>query len=499
MSFKEVKELRINGKLDEALIMALTDLEVDSTNVWNKRSIGWVFYDFAKKNSNLDSYDTFINYYDKIIALELDQSDVIMLHEKLAIQLGKLVYDIFKSNELDFEKINVLFEKSKLLLINKPSDANSFLIKAFLKGNKIWKNIGFIFNYFGFDLFQDKDYISEEFKGKAILSTVEKYYNAYSKYLIEMSKDGFTTPGLTQYFMLEFIPKLDLMISSHPEYQFLPYFKAKMLIFLNRKDEVLEAFLPFAKRKKDEFWVWEVLAETFDKNNENCFACYCKALSLKSPQEFLIGIRKDFAFLLIAKGMYSEAKHEIEKIIEIRNYQGWKITNDITSIISQPWYSETNAKTSNIELYNQHISMAEELLFNSVEEEIIVVEFVNQNKQMLNFIKDKSKHGFFSFKGIILKPKVGDLLRVRFNGVGKDGFFKVLSLYFAKQDDQSDAVKLFEGNILIKEGSDFGFVDDIFVNSIILKQNNFKNNQKISGKAILSFNKKKNQWGWKMV
>jgi hypothetical protein len=341
--------------------------------------------------------------------------------------------------------------------------------------------------------------LPEEFNGKAILSTVEKYYNAYSKSLIDMSKDGFTSPGLPYNFMMEFLPKLDATIEKHPEYQFLPYFKAKMLIFLNRRDEVLEAFLPFAKRKKSEFWVWEVLAETFEKTDDNSFACYCKALSLKSPQEFLIGIRKDFAELLISKEMHSEAKFEIEKIIEIRNAQGWKIPNNILTITNQSWYSVTTAKSSNADLYNQYIFKAEELLFQSVEEEIIVVEFVNQDKQMLNFIKDKSKHGYFSYKGLVPKPRIGDLMRVRFNGEGSDGFYKVLSLYTAKQDDQSDSLKVFQGNIRIKEGSDFGFVGDIFIEPTILKRNNFSNNQEISGKAILSFNKKKKQWGWKMV
>ena len=53
MSFKEVKELRTCGKIDEALIMAQADLEADSSNVWNKRSISWVYYEFAKNNSEL--------------------------------------------------------------------------------------------------------------------------------------------------------------------------------------------------------------------------------------------------------------------------------------------------------------------------------------------------------------------------------------------------------------------------------------------------------------
>ena len=55
------------------------------------------------------------------------------------------------------------------------------------------------------------------------------------------------------------------------------------------------------------------------------------------------------------------------------------------------------------------------------------------------------------------------------------------------------------GVIKIKEGSDFGFVDDIFIDPGNIKRNQWVTNQTINGKAILSFNKKKGQWGWKMV
>ena len=108
MSFKEVKELRINGKLEEALILANSDLASDPSNVWNIRSISWVYYDFLKSNTDISNFITFNEYLDKILSLEQTVDDAIMLHENVAIQIGKLVYNIFKEKEVDFEKIDKL-------------------------------------------------------------------------------------------------------------------------------------------------------------------------------------------------------------------------------------------------------------------------------------------------------------------------------------------------------------------------------------------------------
>lgn len=45
----------------------------------------------------------------------------------------------------------------------------------------------------------------------------------------------------------------------------------------------------------------------------------------------------------------------------------------------------------------------------------------------------------------------------------------------------------------------FGFASDIFVEPKFINELNLKNSQLVEGKAILSFNKKKNEWGWKVI
>ena len=120
-------------------------------------------------------------------------------------------------------------------------------------------------------------------------------------------------------------------------------------------------------------------------------------------------------------------------------------------------------------MYSNHIKQAEEILFQDIPEELIAVEFVNENKSMLNFVKDKRKFGFFNYSGNLTKPQIGDLLKVRFNGEGQDGFYKILTAKKADSNETTDAVKNFEGTIKVVSPQNFGFIEDIFIEPRIIE------------------------------
>ena len=61
MPAKEIKELRQSGKLEEALIMAKAELEAQPDNIWAKRNISWVFYEYLKLNLASEDLDAFIS------------------------------------------------------------------------------------------------------------------------------------------------------------------------------------------------------------------------------------------------------------------------------------------------------------------------------------------------------------------------------------------------------------------------------------------------------
>jgi tetratricopeptide (TPR) repeat protein len=502
MSFKEVKELRKSGKLDEALIIANQDLEKEPVNIWNKRSIAWVYHAYIKEYASKENFDNFIEFLNKLKSLELP-ADEKMVFDTCAYQIGKMLFNLAHDDQIDYKNVNLIFEHIKDFHFTKPSEAYSFLYKAFHKCYKNWSNYIPFAAWWGFENFSSQDFLSEEFKGKKIMSIVEQAYIAYSKKLLEgeaKEVDGFLLPKAIDKFKIkEHLPKLDTIIESHPEYQYPPYFKAKLLLALGDEKEVLSNFIPFAKKKRNDFWVWELLADTFQPEDERKMACLCKALILKTPNEFLINTRQKLAVILVKENKFKEAKTEIEKILIARNENNWKIPQQITGWTEQPWYKNSPSHIDNFSFYKQYIKIAEEILYADIQEETVVIEFVNENKSIINFIKDKSKHGFFKYAGMIEKPEIGNLISVRFNGEGQDGFYKALSIKKVTDDIPCEAIKEFIGNLKMREPANFGFVEDVFIEPKLIVKRELINFDLIKGKAVLSFNKKKNLWGWKAI
>ncbi|MEP6262747.1 MAG: hypothetical protein ABJ092_14320 [Gillisia sp.] len=499
MSFKEIKELRQAGKLNEALQMANQALEADRENIWNKRGAAWVYYDLLKINATAETFEAFLENLQKLKNLELPENEK-MVFDNTAFQIGKMIFALENGEQTDLSKVNSIFEAIHQFHLTKPSESYSFLLKAF---QKVYKNSTKFLDFadwWNLDNLELNDFQPEEFNGRQLMSLAEKAYDTYSKQLLVTDTvDGQPAWISDQHRQKieSFLPKLSKLITEHPEYQYPPFYKAKLLILLGNEENALSAFIPFALQKKNDFWVWDLMADIFPEDDPRKFACYCKALSLKTQEDFLVKLRQKFAAKLIAKKLYPEAKTEIEKIIKVKTEKGWKISPVIVQWTQNDWYKTAILKENNMSLYNQHIGIAEEILFADIPEEVIVIEYVNRDKKMVNFVKDKNKHGFFKYTGILKNPSIGDILRVRFNGEGKDNFYKALSARNANPNDVSNALRKFSGTFRMLLPNTFGFVEDIFMEPTLVKKYSLQHNSTIEGNAILSFNKKKNEWGWK--
>jgi hypothetical protein len=362
MPAKEIKELRQSGKLEEALNMAKAELDAQPDNIWAKRNISWVYYEYLKQNATSEDLEACFSYLSKIKNLELPAEEK-MLFDNLAWQIGSLTFKTLGIPNFQYNILFQVYETSKTLALSKPSEAYSFLFKAFHKFLKEGDKYITFADWWDFDNFREEDYQKEKLpNGKEIMSIAEQAYIAYAKHLLPR-----TTSDGEIIFDKEkaeiFIEKLSVLADSYPDDQYPAYFKAKLLLAIGDTDNMLKSLLPFAKKKRNDFWVWEILAEAFSNDPEKVFACYCKGLSCKSPEEMLIGLRQKTARILISKNNFNEAKTEIEFLVKARKEHDYKIPNEVVNWQSQEWYQNATVQRSNNDFYKSYIPEAESLLF----------------------------------------------------------------------------------------------------------------------------------------
>ena len=498
MPAKEIKELRQSGKLEEALEMALAELDSQPDNIWAKRNIAWVYYDFAKQNTLPEKFDVFSSYISKIIELALPEDEK-MIFDNSAWLIIKMGYALLKMNNVGIEKYDAILSHLKQFNLTKPSESYSALFKMF---HKIFKENPLKYvelaDWWNFENFRKEDYEKERLPdGKSVMSIVEQAYIAYARHLLPRQ-----LPNGETYFYKEkataFLLMLDKIEETHPEYEYPSYFKAKLLLATGEKDNILSSLLPFAKKKRNVFWVWDVLSEAFISDPEKVLACYSKALLCAAKEEMLVNVRQKIASIYVKKEMWDEAKTEILSIQKVRSENNWPIPVQITNWTSQPWFSSAKEKRDNKDIYRKYAIVADEILFYDIPEKTVIVTFVNSERKILNFIASEKEFGFFKYDRFLRNVKIGETLKIRVLKKESSGSYHVATV--KKHEDlefKRMFVKEFHGVARINEGNNFGFVDDVFLAAGFCDRNKLINGGKISGKAVKTFDTRKNKWGWK--
>lgn len=183
-----------------------------------------------------------------------------------------------------------------------------------------------------------------------------------------------------------------------------------------------------------------------------------------------------------------------------RSAKGWPIPNVVAQWQASNWYKQATAKKSNHDFYSRYTTVADSLLFSDVEEESILVTFVNSDKKMLNFIDLDENQGFFKYDRLLDKVRSGEILKVRFKRKSNDGLHEAFTVSAGVDEALRDKfLKGVEGVVRIAEGNEFGFVDDVFLHPTIVSKYKLTAGMTLQGQAMKAFDPKKGQWGWKMI
>ena len=135
------------------------------------------------------------------------------------------------------------------------------------------------------------------------------------------------------------------------------------------------------------------------------------------------------------------------------------------------------------------------------EEHIGVVDHVNKQKEVIHFIVRPNIDGVIRFSELEESFLEGDAIAVRIHRFkSKQG--SRYRTFTAKKTTKAIAksiLKSFEEEVREIDGMGFTIEEGIFIPPPIVNDKNIKDGDKVSGKAIINFNKKKLEWGWKAL
>jgi len=491
MSFKDVNNLRKEGKISEAYEMALADLDnANPDDIWAVRAMSWVLVALLKQNASFENRDDFLKYLQEFKDLKIPEDEE-LVYTNFGYWIIKFIYSVVKQSELNNSVLDSFVAIIKTINYPIPSELHSKLLSAITKQSDNWHGFLDFVQWWNLNNLISDDYLEEEFKGKKMMTLAEKVYLSYAKKMLATNYEDDT-----------FIQKLEILTGKHPKFIYPQYYLGKLLLSTGDKEQAFKKFIPFAKKKQNDFWVWELLSDTQQDINIK-ISCFCKALTCKSPKKMLVKVHERLARLLIETKQYIYAKKEIQEVIEIRKKEGWKIKDEILFWLEQDWYKNSKEQKNNFKFYKNNSKIAEELLFLDIEPEIAVVSYINHEKSILNFIVSKAKIGFFKYPQFFSDIKVGNFIKIRLlKQKGKDEvFYKVLTAEKTDNLPNENIYKTFNGELKVIENKGFAFVDNIFIPPYFVTENNLtsRNGERVEGNAIMNYNKKREEWDWKVL
>ena len=450
----EIAVLRKNGATEEAYTAALEAYSATPANTEILRLLGFLLSDQIKQLAH-QSDTQFFGKLNEFVALHIPATEE-KVYESLLWNI-RLYLNSPRNPDRQAAALNQLFPLLQQMPICRPCTAWSVLIHTILQA-KGWNQVGAFAYWCGLDSLRPEDFAPFQLdNGKRLMSLAEQLDCKIGKYLVSC---GDRTK------IEAFLPTQLSLCEQHKDYTYPPYFLAEMYIAVGQSAQAIAILKPFARKKSNEFWVWELLAEAATREDEK-IAYLCRALSCKTKEEMAIRMYEKAAILFAQAGQYNTARYLVENICRIRQAHQWSISPNLQTLQQQSWYASAMPKADNDWLRSQG-QYAEYLLF-----------------------------------GHTLRPKDAkgkNKSEARCVPYERNAANKAGSPYaggeHAHTDKETEEKKPFRGR-LQKNAKGFGFVADVFIPERLLT--NHHTGDQLAGTAVRQYDKKKAQWGWAAI
>ncbi len=499
MTIQEIRKLLENKQFNSAYQAYKEIFALYPDDPRLRSDMAWCLKRWAEDTVARGDVNQFIGIIAELPSLRLEMIGLGSMANRFSWDIKKLFESLKYQPEMLLYAADRLFEILPGIKFKKPDKSYTLIADSYLKikdgQGRVWSKFPEFMDWFGFDNIMPEDYEKIPIgPGKSIPSIAERLHTNYYKTLRARIEAG----NIEHDRIDAFIDRLTHLNENH-QYQYTLYHKTLLLLAIGRREEALESLRPFVRRKQSEFWVWDVLADISD-DTETQMSCCCRALTCGAEQKFLGKVHIKTAKLMHALGHDNNARFEIEELMKTYQELNWNIPAEAREIAESEWYENAVAPESNKAFYLGHLEKSEEFLFFEIPEIPILITFFNKEKQMCSFVTADRKRGFFSTKKKKCKFKDNGVLLVRFDGgIEENKPSKVISCKPAASIDPylGKFFIRFHGMLRFGRGKNFGFVDDVYVNPKLTGP--FSDFTVVTGTAALSYNSKKDNWGWTAI
>lgn len=504
-SFQSVNALRRGGQLRAAFQQARDLYAADPANVWNQRALAWVYADRLKETSTLPDPAPLLRGLRLMAHLPLPATES-RWREQVLWSVSRYLLRI-APEQLPLEALAELIALGRTFADSEPSLVRSVWTKALLKHSATGIDWLGLLADGGWDAFRPEDYQPEPITGPAnsrprtVGPLVERVCMAATRQVLDAVPvlDSGANPLLD---------RMQTLAGQHPDWMFLAYYRAKLLLALSRTDEALCAFLPVARRKHAErsgapFWMWTLLADLVTDDGDQKLSCLVKAVSVKTPESFLVKVRQTLAQRLIGLDRWTDARAEIDRLVATRQHEGWKLPAEVVQWLNDPHYTQA-PQTPATEVgawYAAHLPAAESLLWSDLPETVVLVVAVDADRRMVSFSADAQTGGRLPWDrfGTGVLPAVGDRLAIRSETTREDKRVAV-RVHAARPTNEpptSLRTRTVAGPLRMVAGKAFGFVQSVLVPAGLLAGSVSWADQLVDVVACEAWDARKQTNGWR--
>jgi len=429
--------------------------------------------------------------------------------DKAANAMGWLVHRVLRAwkedprrhqlAEEDFSALTQVYLQT-IPFVPGPDKMHSAIlwVTSQVQGEEGWRWFVQLTRAIGTERMQAEDFEGKEVNGYPLPSLAERVVLAAAKIVVQ-SRD--VDDGEWALSLVEGL------LAKKPQSLWLKFQRGRLLILLGRVAEAQEFVRPVVVAKRAEFWAWAVLGESFIGSDDNkAVACFCKVITLKDDEVFLLGIRELLAKALLNLGRASEAKAEIARALMVRRSKNLRIPQRLLACETEAWFTSSTA-ADNAALYLDEARKADDLLFEGDPTYVGIVTNIDQKSRscFITFRLDGSaryRYHRSPWEKNLPEPGTAVLVRIRELPSEQQSRFEAVSMQPTTETPDRSFAREFSGSLKLITKADkdpIGFVSDIFIPGALLKMNPFPSGALLKGTAVKEMNRARGEHGWRAV